>query len=770
MKLEALWEQETARLKEFVQEPVLLHPDVEMAERILSTAHRLVEIAEAVVAAKTIEEEFWREIETLIKGHEEIYSEQVRLVEMRDALTDTKRRRATPDDTKSALASIRENFASVEQYRNTVRNLQKEISSSSTNKLEELSRQVISAVQAQKSAIGKLEETLGELIGPEFENNPSMSFETIETNKSLIEQTTGNQDVSGSGVSPEIPSAADSVNNIPEQDDSEEALDQQDVKQEKRETSEGVEPSTGGAMIKQIDLPARKQKKEILSLEARLEQEYQADEKRQVDYSGEELNEETEIGEPKGTVPEMLSGQGAEFLDILLREGQFARAYWVACASDGLIDPNILGALCEGGRIRPGESCRGDLAHFLNDLAASQTDWSNDERLLLSAALLQPILFLRPYPEALYQLVNSYAVTATPLTDFIKYLRDTCLNRGVALESTIINKKPGQSEIETRLRNIATEAKDFLDRVPQIGSGFRPVMMAAQFLYHRDSKWHRLHSLIADDKRQRVQEVKELCKQDPRAIVSTVHQKVDLREIGKPLDSWAQTKLIRHLYNSLALANEWVALAEKLDSSHVPEKEVQQSVNLRQQLEKRLPRIQQALVDHSQDPVKVAVKHRITELEKRLHDGESSPAIGVATACIDLPDTPLDNDMVPLDGYLRNLADAMNRLVNGKIMPRDIFLECLERDEFVRAELLLERYDLGNDAAVRLKAYRDGRRKQLDQALSELQMKVEDAFLLGELSEPSAQSTGGNAHLLTRSDLSSRISEGGQSFRQAILS
>ncbi len=760
MKLEDRWVQEAARLKKFVQEPALLYPDVEMAERILSAAHKLVEIAKAAAVAKMAEEEFWQDIGTLIKGHEEIYSEQVRLAEMRDALTDAKRRRAAPDDTKSTLTSIRENFALVEQYRNTVRNLQEEISSSSTNKLEELSRQIISAVQAQKNAIGKLEETLGELIGPELENNPSMSFGTMETNRSLVEQTTGNQDISGSGVSPKIPVAADSVNNIPEQGDSEEVLDQQGVKQEEHETSEEVEPSTGGAMIKQIDLSARRQKKETPSLEARSEQEHQEDEKRQVDYSGEELNEETETGEPKGVVPEMLSGQGAELLDTLLREGQFARAYWVAYASDSLIDPNILGALCEGRRIRPGESCRGDLAHFLNDLTAGQTDWSNDERLLLSAALLQPILFLRPYPEALYQLVNSSAVKATPLTNFIKYLRDTCLNRGIALESAITNKKPGQSEIETRLRNIAIEAKDFLDRVPQIGSGFRPVMMAAQFLYHRDSKWHRLHSLIADDKRQKVQEVKELCKQDPRAIVSTVHQKIDLREIGKPLDSWAQTKLIWHLYNSLALANKWVALAEKLDSGHVPEKEVQQSVNLRQQLEKRLPRIQQTLADHSQDPVRVAVKHRITELEKRLRDEESSPAMGVATACIDLPDTPLDNDMVPLDGYLRDLADAMSRLVNGKVTPRDVFLECLKRDEFVRAELLLERHNLSNDDAVHLKVCIDSRRKQLEQALLKLRMKVEDAFLLGELSEPNDQSTGGNAYLLTRSDLSSRISEG----------
>ena len=51
----------------------------------------------------------------------------------------------------------------------------------------------------------------------------------------------------------------------------------------------------------------------------------------------------------------------------------------MAYASGSLIDPNILGALCEGELIRPGEPCRGGLAHFLNDLAARQTDWSNDE-------------------------------------------------------------------------------------------------------------------------------------------------------------------------------------------------------------------------------------------------------------------------------------------------------------------------------------------------------------------------------------------------------
>ena len=759
MKLEDRWEQETARLKEFVQEPVLLHPDVGVAKSILSTANKLVEIAEAAVVEKTAEEEFWREIVTLVKGHEEIYSEQVRLAEMRDALTDTKRPRATPDDTKSTLTSIRENFASVEQCQNTVRNLQQQISSSSTNQLKELTGQLSSALQGLDNAVSKLEKTFGDLIAPESNNSSVALPEASGDDGSTDVQTTRDQNILGPSAFPTISPTSDSTNDISEQDDSEGMPQQQDTKQEELETLGKAEVPTDDTGSKQTDLPIREQKEEKRSADVRSGQEGQNDGGK-VDSSVEELNGTTE-GETKSVGLDTLSGEGSELLDTLLRSGQFARAYWVAYASDGIIDPNILGALCEGELIRPGEPCRGDLAHFLNDLVASQTDWSNDERLLLSAALLQPILFLRPHPEALYQLVNSSAVKSTPLTDFMKYLRDTCLNRrGIALESAIINKKPGQSEIETRLRNITTEAKDFLDRVPQIGSGFRPLMMAAQFLYRRDSKWHRLHSLIADDKRQKVQEVKELCKQDPRAIVSTVHQKIDLREIGKPLDSWAQKKLIRHLYNSLALANEWVALVEKLDSSHVPEKEVQQSVNLRQQLERRLPRIQQAFVDHNQDPVKVAVKHRITELENRLR-GEDSPVMGVATACIDLPSVRLDDDMVPLDEDIQSLANAMGRLVKDKVPPQDVFQECLERDELVRAERLLERHDLGNGAAERLKEHRDKRRKRLEEVLEELRIKVEDAFLLGELSEPSDQPANGNTHLLTRSDLSSRISEGG---------
>ena len=758
MKLEDRWEQETACLKEFVQEPVLLYPDVEMAERILSTAHRLVEIAKASVVAKTAEEEFWREIETLIKGHEEIYSEQIRLAEIRDALTDTKRRRATPDDTKSALTLIRENFASVERYRNTVCNLQKEISSSSTNKLEELSRQIISAVQAQKNAIGKLEETLGELIGPEFENNPSVSFETIEANKSLIEQTTGNQDISGSNVSPEVPSAVDSVSNIPKQEDSEEALDQQDVKREKREMSEEVEPSTGGTMIKQIDLPARKQEGETLSLEARLEQEHQEDEKRQVDYSGEELKEATETGEPKEAVPEMLS-EGAKLLETLLREGQFARAYWVAYASDGLIDPNILGTLCEGGRTRLGEPCHGELARFLDNLAVRQADWSDNESLLLSVALLQPILFLGSYPEALYKLVDSSIMICTPLTELIEYLRNICLHQGVSLEPEMIDRNPEQSEIETQLRDIAAEAKDFLARIPQINFSYVPATKALQFLYRRGSELYRLHTVIGDNKRQRVQEIKELCHHlDPRDIVATVHQRPEIPELSQPIVSHARTKLIRYLYDSHTLATNWTALIDKLDSGHGSEKGTQRSADLIHQLEKSLPKIREALADHRQVPAKVAARQRIAELENRLR-GENSPVMDVATACIDLPSIRLDDEMVPLAEELPNLVDAMNRLVNGKALPRDVFQECLERDELVRAERLLERQDLGNDAAERLKEYRDKRRKQLGKILTELRMKAEDAFLLGELSDPSNQPAGGNVHLLTRSDLLSRIGE-----------
>ncbi len=756
MKLEARWKQETTRLKEFVQEPALLHPDVEVAKSILSTANRLVEIAEAVVVEKTAEEEFWREIVTLIKGHEEIYSEQVRLAEMRDTLTDTKRPRATPDDTKSTLTSIRENFASVEQCQNTVRNLQKQISSSSTNQLKELTGQLSSALQGLDNAVSKLEKTFGDLIAPESNNSSAALPEASEDDGSTDVQTTRDQNILGPSAFPTISPTPDSATDISEQDNSKGVPQQRDTKQEELETLEKAEVSTDDTGSKQTDLPIREQKEEKGSVDVRSGQEGRNDGGK-VNSPVEELNGTTE-GETKSVGLDTLSGEGAELLDTLLRDGQFARAYWVAYASDGLLDPNILGVLCEGGRIRPSEPCRGELARFLDNLAARQADWSDNESLLLSVALLQPILFLGSYPEALYKLANSSIMACAPLTDLIEYLRNICLQQGVKLEPEMINRNPEQSEIETQLRNLTTEAKDFLARIPQINFNYVPATKALQFLYRRGSELYRLHTVIGDNKRQRVQEIKELCHHlEPRDIVATVHQKPEIPELSQPIVSHARTKLIRYLYDSHTLATNWVALIEKLDSGHGSEKGTQRSADLMHQLEKSLPEIREALTDHRLVPAKVAARQRIAELENSLR-GEDSPIIDVATACIDLPSIRLDDEMAPLVEELPNLVDAMNRLVNGKALPRDVFQECLERDELVRAERLLERQDLGN-AAERLKEYRDKRRKQLEKILTELRMKVEDAFLLGELSDPSNQPAGGNVHLLTRSDLLSRIGE-----------
>ena len=747
--IDSRWQYTVGRLKEEVEKRHLLRPNVVLAEKIYSTAGQLLEIAKASAAVEAKKENFWRELIALLEGHEDIYSEHTHLAEIRNALKDERKRGVIPNDVESVLTKIRNSLALYDREKEVAVDLSTKFSSVSLKERIKLIKQMESATKGQEEAYNELERELQNLVHPEARDGSDTRFETARENSDVSVTATGKAPSSNLMTSPVMP-VSDAASDHPDS--------VRHAHQEGHEVTP-TEPSEENFVIEPVDRPSHEQKGTDTDPVPPTEGEVQ--DNGQIHSLSGKLDEEELDGNFKSVLMGTPSDLVPRLFDTLLREGKTALAYWLAYASEGLMDPNILGVLCEGGRIHPGGLCRGLLAQFLNELTNREMNWTDDERLLFSAAVLQPILFLQPHPPALYQLVTSPAVENTPLAEFVAYLRETCLYKKVTLGPEMLGRDPEEGEVETRLGDLSAKADNFLKHVPHIGFIYKPAEKALQFLYGPGTDLYRLHTLIAKDQRQCVVEITALHKRlDPRKIVSTLHQEPELSEIKRELTGGARNKLVRHLHDSLTLAAEWVGLVDKLKVEYVSE-QGEHAANLKRELEKRLPEVQKALTDARQTPATISAKLQIAELERCLTViGEGSQVPSIDQACIELPGIRLDDDMVPLDDDRPGLANAIYRLVTGGVPIEDICAVCLDRDEFARAELLIKRYGLGEAASKRLEKRRNERHRQLEESLFALQIKVEDAFLLGQLNEASSPPTADDLHTLARSTLLSLVDEG----------
>ena len=413
----------------------------------------------------------------------------------------------------------------------------------------------------------------------------------------------------------------------------------------------------------------------------------------------------------------------------LLASGCFAQAYWVAYASE-IIYAGVLGILCEGAFVGPGSVCSGSLSHLLDDLA-TKSDWNDDERMLVSVGLLQPILFLQPHPESVYQIVDTVvrdSASDSPMSELLKYLRNTCLARGITL--TLGTDKSGP-DMETRIQQLSESAGDFLDRLPSIRFNYQPAEAALRFIYGPETRWYRLHRLIHQDQRGRIHEIRSLCSNlEPRDEVANAHRSVP--GLDKQLVGSARNKLGKHLHDSIALASEWVELVATR-SSKGQRGDGGQHGRLESEFRTRLERVRASLGGKAKTaPIEGALR-RIDELLGFLERGETDMT-SIADAAMDLPNIRLDDEMSPIEEDA-DLVSAVASLKSGTVDPRDLFAQCLDRDEFVRAKRVVRRHSLGADAEALLERRRDERRRALSGRVDELNSKVEEAFLLGQLWE-----------------------------------
>ena len=451
----------------------------------------------------------------------------------------------------------------------------------------------------------------------------------------------------------------------------------------------------------------------------------------------------------------------SEALDDMLRSGRFARAYWLARADSSLGAPDLLGGLCEGARIGPGDPCPGILAQFFDTLA-SKDSWTDDERLLLGAAVLRPCLFVDPLPQGIYQLASQLPIEGSPVGLLMQQIRDLCVYRSAKIRPEDLGAEPTDTGRDARLDALAREAQDFLARVPHIHFAYPPADQALRFLYRAGSDWRRLHVIVGENKSNHFKEARALAKTlDPATVVASLHDETELVALTKPLVGSARDKLARHLHNTVGLAREWVRLTEA--GRRGGERTNGNRANqLRLALQRLLPAARRALKKTgAQGPVH-ALDRVLTDVEAKLQGQPVEARTALSGDLLLLPNLPLEDDLEPTDAHLYELRRTILHAEQLEPEPNAIFEECLNRQEYHRAHKILELYELGTQAHEDyLQAVKDNH-SSLEATLNDVEIEIEDAFMLGELregAEGAEPDEGSNHGALERSHLLSVVRE-----------
>ena len=380
--------------------------------------------------------------------------------------------------------------------------------------------------------------------------------------------------------------------------------------------------------------------------------------------------------------------------------------------------------------------------------------------MLLVAAILQPLLFLKPYPDSLWQLAS--IVPSTPITEIVENFRNIYLPQGITLGPRSIQFESEETDFDERLHQISQQSKDFRDRIPHISFNYKPAERALHYLYQPNSNWYKLHRIVEKNQKRRAQEVSKLLpKLDPSSEINNIYKSIS----GcKPIEGLPKRKLVGYLHDSKKLADEWLELIGTANQ----EKSLrhQHQAELKQFAIDGLENIVKSMRSNQQNvsPAFHAARDRIVDLLSILKGGIfERKHINIDQACIRIPGIRLNEDMFPEETNTDSLIEVVKKFIDNDFDPTTLLDELVENDEFDRAFKLIELEDLDEKFKKKIDCRLEERRQELNKRFARLQIKIEEAFRLGQLwNSEEVINVESSWNISNRTDLLSLVSDGRQ--------
>ena len=420
-------------------------------------------------------------------------------------------------------------------------------------------------------------------------------------------------------------------------------------------------------------------------------------------------------------------------IDTLIAEGEFALAYWVAkClyaeAPDNCIDPNIIGAIAEGTLVEPGSTYSASLTAFIEELTTPK-NWSSDENILLVLAIVQPLLFLRSYPESLYQVASSIPDTIS--TAIVENIRNNYSPQGIALDFSAVRQISDESGSDDNLSKLKKRAAEHIRNIENTRFRFPVAERALKHFFRKDSHWTEILKAVTDNDFKNSESIKDLCnKLNPEAELNVVHG--SLSGYVKKIEGPQKGKLLRLLHKTIDIGREWIDIVEE-KSQKKPKRIVDKMQALKYETIKGIDQVLKSLdqIRHK-SAVQIAVYFRLSDIKSILEGSSIRSSQSIEQVCLNLPGVRLDDEMTPIGNSLENFVNAVAEFNMNGSNPKSVFQECLQNDEYVRASSLIELHSLGNEFIHDLAEHCKERRTILRSQFAGLQDKVEEAFLLGQ--------------------------------------
>ena len=412
-------------------------------------------------------------------------------------------------------------------------------------------------------------------------------------------------------------------------------------------------------------------------------------------------------------------------LNSLLTRGEFALAYWVAKKSN-VFDATVLGVVAEGALVEPGAGYSGRLTNFIEELSA-QNERTDDENLLLVAAIIQPLLFLKTYPHSLYQVAAT--LPDTPLTPIIERLRPTCISQEITLDRADIFPNSEEVGHEKESARLSREAHELIERIELTNFNYQAAEQAFRRLFAKNSPWMEMLNIVSGQQSDKLELARRLSeKLNPQKQMSSIQSA--LPKSKKKIEGPQKEKLLRFLHKSIEITNNWINLTDATISNS--ERLLEQKKGLKSVAVEEIEHALHTLNEIKQrSPVQDAAIVRLNQLRSILL-GMTPTVTGVDQVCISLPDIRLDDDMTPEGANKKNLLASVKKYVREKYDLYALFEECMANDEFVRAERLIEVKKMGSRASQNYSQRLLDRHTELIREFEALQDRVEEAFLLGQ--------------------------------------
>ena len=205
-----------------------------------------------------------------------------------------------------------------------------------------------------------------------------------------------------------------------------------------------------------------------------------------------------------------------------------------------------------------------------------------------------------------------------------------------------------------------------------------------------------------------------------------------------PMIGPARVRFLRYINTTLSIARRWAeshyAASGTVDTFR--QKEIE---NLRAYVKKSASAVIDEIhsnvgrVSLSMDAALHAISFAVSRVAKVLAGDQLSEERDIYTMLAPHPGVVLDDDFAPAVGAEDGLVEMLQKGLPPD--PVSAFVAALERYEFVRAKFLLDQYALGERARDDFDRAFEKACTKLDAQVDDLETRVEDAYLLGELTE-----------------------------------